>query len=176
VAIDYVRETTPLGTAGPIGLVEPWTGPLVVSNGDCLSDIDFGALLACHRDRGAALTVATMLQSIRFESGVLTTDASSRVTGIVEKPEVRHRISIGAYVLDQTVARRLAPNERLEMPGLITDLIECKETVVAYDHAGVWLDIGRPEDFAKAQAEVATWSHMLDAVPARPAPSAAQGS
>jgi NDP-sugar pyrophosphorylase family protein len=176
VAIDYVRETTPLGTAGPIGLVEPWTGPLLVTNGDCLSNIDFGALLACHRDRGAALTVATMVQSIRVESGVLTTDASSRVVGIVEKPEVAHRISIGTYVLDCTVARRVAPNERLEMPGLIAELIAGDETVVAYDHTGLWLDIGRPEDFAKAQAEVAAWSQTLDAVPARPAPSAAQGS
>jgi NDP-sugar pyrophosphorylase family protein len=161
VAIDYVREAMPLGTAGPIGLVEPWTGPLLVTNGDVLSDIDFSKLLSYHREHAAALTVTTMLQSLRVESGVVTTDPSLRVTGIVEKPEVRHRISIGTYVLGEAAAGCVVPNERLEMPELIVKLIERGETVIAYDHTGVWLDIGKPEDFAKAQAEAATWSQML---------------
>ena len=65
--IHYVRESTPLGTAGPLGLVKPWAGPLLVTNGDVLSDIDIRDLLNRHRETRAALTVATMLQQTRLE-------------------------------------------------------------------------------------------------------------
>jgi NDP-sugar pyrophosphorylase family protein len=155
--IDYVRESAPLGTAGPLGLLERWEGPLVVTNGDVLSDIDIGALLTCHREREASLTIATMMQKLRIESGVLTTDASLRVAGIVEKPSVEHRINLGVYVLAEHLAERIAPNERLEMPQLAEQLIDRGEPVIAYDHRGRWLDIGSPEDFAKAQAEAPSW-------------------
>src|SRR5262245_54237331 len=176
VPIDYVREAAPLGTAGPVGLVEPWTGPLVVTNGDVLSDIDIQRLLHCHHERHASLTVSTMVQSLRIESGVLTTDASLRVTGMVEKPSVEHRINLGAYVLAAHVGRLIVPNERLEMPELILKLISCGDPVVAYDHTGFWLDIGRPDDFAKAQADASMWSQILDPMVARHAPSVATGA
>jgi len=160
VPVDYVRESAPLGTAGPLGLMERWRGPLVVTNGDVLSDIDIAALLRCHRDRGAALTIATMIQNVRIESGVLTTDASLRVASIVEKPSAEHRINLGVYVLAEHLADLILPNERLEMPQLAGQLIDRGEPVIAYDHRGRWLDIGSPEDFAKAQAEAASWSEM----------------
>jgi NDP-sugar pyrophosphorylase family protein len=158
VPIDYVRESAPLGTAGPLGLLDRWKGPLVVTNGDVLSDIDVGALLGCHRERDASLTIATMVQKLRIESGVLTTDASLRVAGIVEKPSVEHRINLGVYVLAEHLAELIVPNERLEMPQLAEQLINRGEPVIAYDHRGRWLDIGSPEDFAKAQAEAPSWS------------------
>ena len=128
-----------------------------MTNGDVLSDIDVGALLGEHRERGASLTIATMVQKLRIESGVLTTDASLRVAGIVEKPTVEHRINLGVYVLAEHLAELIAPNERLEMPQLAEQLISRGEPVIAYDHRGRWPDIGSPEDFAKAQADAATW-------------------
>jgi NDP-mannose synthase len=158
VPIDYVRETIPLGTAGPIGLVDPWTGPLLVMNGDVLTDIDFQDLLSSHRKHNASLTVATMIQSVRIESGVVETDASLRVTAIVEKPVVQHRLSIGMYVLSDHVADLIPRNERLEMPDLMTKLMGMGNSVVAHNHEGLWLDIGRPDDFAKAQADAAMWA------------------
>ena len=162
VPIDYARENIPLGTAGPIGLIASWAGPLIVTNGDVLSDIDFERLLRCHREQGASLTVATMMQSLKIEVGVLTTDSSLRVTGIVEKPSIQHRINLGAYVIDEHVQGLVAPNQRLEMPELIGKLIARGEAVTAYDHCGLWLDIGRPDDLAKAQAEARFWSRMAE--------------
>jgi NDP-mannose synthase len=161
VRIDYVREVTPLGTAGPLGILAPWTGPLLVMNGDVISDIDMQHVLACHRERAAALTVTSMIQAMRLESGVLTTDASLRVTGIVEKPRLEPRISLGAYVLEPRVGHHIARNEPLEMPDLVQRLIALGEPVVAYDHKGVWLDIGRPDDLARAQADASLWEAML---------------
>src|SRR5215831_15904514 len=160
VAIDCIRELSPLGTAGPLGLIERWEGPLVVSNGDILSDIDFRQLLNCHRDNAAALTVATAMQAVRIDAGVLTTDASSRVTSIIEKPSIEHRINLGTYVLAEHVRKFIPRNRRLEMPDLIAKLVSCGEVVFSYHHSGRWLDIGRPEDLAKAQAETSIWSQM----------------
>jgi len=160
VPVDYVRESMPLGTAGPLGLVKPWHGPLVVTNGDVLSDIDIGGLIADHRRRGASLSVATMIQKTRIESGVLTTDAADRVVNIIEKPVLEHCISLGVYVLAEHVAELVVPNERLEMPQLVMKLVERGEPVVAYQHAGRWLDIGCPEDLAKAQADAASWAEI----------------
>jgi NDP-sugar pyrophosphorylase family protein len=160
VAIDCVREATPLGTAGPLGLVERWEGPLVVSNGDILSDIDFRQLLNCHRDNAAALTVATTMRAVRIDAGVFTTDASSRVVSITEKPSIEHRINLGTYVLAERVRKFIPRNQRLEMPDLIMRLVDCGEAVLAYHHCGRWLDIGCPEDLAKAQAETSAWSQM----------------
>jgi NDP-sugar pyrophosphorylase family protein len=161
VPIDYVREAVPLGTAGPIGLVGRWTGPLVVMNGDVLADVDFKKLLAYHRENKAAITVTTMVQSLRIDSGVITTDSSMRVTGIVEKPTVEHRISLGVYVLSEDAAGLIAPNERLEMPDLVMKVVGAGKAAVAYNHDGFWLDIGQPDDFAKAQADAAMWSDKL---------------
>jgi NDP-sugar pyrophosphorylase family protein len=157
VPIDYVREAYPLGTAGAIGLIPPWEEPLVVMNGDILCNIDFSRLLAWHRDHGAALTVATKLRSLSMEVGVLATDASLRVTAVVEKPSIEQRINLGTYVLSASVRAHVATNQRLEMPELMRELIACGKPVVAYDHPGFWLDIGRPEDLARAQADPAMW-------------------
>jgi NDP-mannose synthase len=161
VPIDYVRETLPLGTAGPVGLIEPWSGPLLVMNGDVLADIDIRRLLDCHRENKATITVATMVQSLTVDSGVITTDAASRITDIVEKPSVRHRISLGVYVLSEEVLDVIVPNERLEMPDLVMKIVGAGKTVMAYDHEGFWLDIGRPDDFARAQADATVWSERL---------------
>lgn len=151
VALDYVRETRPLGTAGPIGLVDPWSGPLVVSNGDILADIDYQAMLAAHIQADAAITVATQIQTLKIDSGVLTLDAAGRVIAVHEKPEVSHRISLGVYVLAPRVFDLIRTDQYLEMPQLILQAIERSDDVLAYDHPGFWLDIGRPNDFARAQ-------------------------
>lgn len=141
--IDYVRETRALGTAGPLGLVDPWSGPLLVTNGDVLSDIDIPALLLLHEARGAALTIATMVQKTRIESGVLTTDPSMRISGIVEKPVVEHRINLGTYVLAEHLAAMIAPNEHLEMPAFAADLIARGEPVIATTtRAPGWISAG----------------------------------
>jgi NDP-sugar pyrophosphorylase family protein len=160
VAVDYVRESLPLGTAGPLGLVDEWDEPIVAMNGDILCDLDFGALLAQHKATGAAMTIAAATQTQQIDSGVLITDGT-RLTRIIEKPVTTHKISMGIYVLSPRVQELVAPNVRLEMPDLATSLLEAGECVMVYEHAGSWLDIGRPDDFAKAQADHAFAERLL---------------
>jgi NDP-mannose synthase len=162
IPIDYVREVQPLGTAGSIRLIAPWEGPLVVRNGDILCDIDFHGLLGRHCKVSASLSIASKARSLRIDEGVITTDDLLQVTGIVEKPLIEQRISLGIYVMSEHVRSLIPPNQRMEMPELIEKLISLKQPVFAYDHVGVWLDIGRPDDLAKAQADATMWMELIN--------------
>jgi NDP-mannose synthase len=84
------------------------------------------------------------------------------VTGIVEKPLIEQRISLGIYVISDHVRALIPPNERIEMPEVIQKLISRKQLVAAYDHRGVWLDIGRPDDLARAREDAAIWSKAIE--------------
>lgn len=165
VPIDYVRESHPLGTAGSIGLMPAWEGPLLVTNGDVLSDIDFQDLLGSHHALSASLSVASKIQSLNIDAGVIATNASLQVTSIVEKPVIEQRISLGIYVLSDHVRALVPLNQRIDMPELIQQLISRKQLVAAYDHTGLWLDIGRPDDLAKAQADAAIWGRVIENAP-----------
>jgi NDP-sugar pyrophosphorylase family protein len=148
--IDYLREEKPLGTAGPLrqlrGLVDD---AFFVMNGDLLTDLDFGALMAQHRSSGAPVTVSTYTQHEKVELGVLHLDADGDVTGYDEKPTVRYDISMGVYAMAPAVLDRI-PEGFYDMPTLILDLLAAGERVGSRRHEGLWLDIGRGEDYARA--------------------------
>jgi NDP-mannose synthase len=91
-------------------------------------------------------------------SGVLDTDARGRVIGYREKPSYDHRICMGIYVIGPHVRRMMEPGRQIDMPELIGQLIAAGEPVVAYNHIGQWIDIGKPEDYARAQADFSVFT------------------
>lgn len=149
--LDYIYEDRPLGTAGPIGGLAEVSGTLLVMNGDILTDLDFRRMVAEHRRKGAALSVATMLRRFEIDSGVVDANDQGQVVGFREKPVAHHRICIGIYALEARARALIRPNVPLDMPDLIMQLVEAGETVAVYDHDGKWIDIGRPDDLAEAQ-------------------------
>jgi NDP-sugar pyrophosphorylase family protein len=149
--LEYIYEEQPLGTAGPIARLGSVPGTVVVMNGDVLTDFDFRKFIAQHRRSGAALSVATMLQSFELESGVVETNENGRVIGFREKPVMHHRICIGIYAVEARARAQVVLNPRLDMPELIMRLVEMGENVAVYDHDGSWIDVGRPDDLARAQ-------------------------
>lgn len=155
--IDYLVEDRPQGTCGAVAeIVEDLSDDFLVMNGDVLTNLDFSALMADHFGSGAGATVATFERSFRVEFGVMQVSASGDVERYVEKPETRHRVGMGVYVLKrEAVADLLIPGRRMEMPELLQALIAAQRPVRSYSHDGLWLDIGRPEDYASAQALVA---------------------
>lgn len=152
--IDYLHEGRPLGTAGAIGLLPEPRGTLLVTNGDILSNLDLHAMAAEHRASGAAITVASKMQVTDVSSGVLDTDADGFVTDYREKPRLHHRIGIGTYLVEPAAQALLARGEPAHMPDLIVTALRAGQRVASYDHGGDWIDIGRPEDYARAQAEL----------------------
>jgi NDP-sugar pyrophosphorylase family protein len=148
--IEYHREDAPLGTAGPLrGLAGKVSGDFFVMNGDLLTDVDFSALMARHRQAGAAVTVSTYHRAERIQLGVLNVDDSGDVIGYDEKPILHLDISMGAYAMSPEVLDRI-PEGYYDMPQLIIDLLADGRRVASRRHDGFWLDIGRPDDYARA--------------------------
>ena len=149
--LEYIDEDQPLGTAGPIGSLGAVPGTVIVMNGDILTDFNFRDFITQHRRSGAALSVATMLQKSELEWGVVDADENGRLMGFREKPVTYHRICIGIYATEARARALVSPGQRVDMPELIMRLVELGETVAVYDHVGNWIDIGRPNDLARAQ-------------------------
>lgn len=155
VEIQYLRETEPRGTAGALSLLdEPLNAPMLVMNGDVLTRLDFGQLVAFHLEHRALATVS--VREDRFEApyGVVETDGP-RLLSIREKPTFRWFASAGIYCLDPETLQRIPPTGHYDMPDLLAALAEGGEAVGAFPIHEYWIDIGRPPDFETANNEFA---------------------
>ena len=145
--LDYVREETPLGTAGPLRLVDGLDKTFLVMNGDLLTDIDYSELLEHHRRAGNVLTIAAHRRRNTIDYGVLHLDGpDSTVTGFDEKPELALTVSMGIYVMEPSVLEHI-PDGYFDFPDLVQALLGIGERVGAYPFDGFWLDIGRRDDY-----------------------------
>lgn len=155
IAVDYSREEQPLGTAGPLSLISGLSEPFLVMNGDVLTTLDYGAFLAEHAASGAAASVATKKRSTRIDFGIVETDTAGDITGYIEKPEHEYRVSMGVYAFSPEALSHIEHGERLDFPDLILRLLAAGKRVRSVAFEGYWLDIGRHDDFARAQEEFA---------------------
>jgi len=152
--ISYLHEDTPLGTAGALRCLPDFDAPVLMMNGDILTDINFLAMEEQHWAHRAVVTVASKTMYTNLSMGVLDVDDSGGVVSYQEKPRLAHRFSLGLYVVDPLVQSYIQVGERVDMPTLISRLIESRRTVFAYDHLGRWIDIGSPNDYARANEEM----------------------
>lgn len=151
MVIDFVEEERPLGTAGSVKLVSGLDSTFLVMNGDLLTDIDFSKLVEAHRESGAALTIGRSVREQTTEFGVLEIDDDGFILGYNEKPAHTYSVSMGVYVYEPRVLDHMQRGEHLDFPDLILRLKQQGERVATYLHEGLWLDIGRPEDYARGQ-------------------------
>jgi len=149
--INYTEETEPLGTIGPLGLLhDELDGTFLVINGDVLTDLNLGALAAFHRRNGCALTIATAKRTTRMDFGVIEDDGG-RVIGFREKPNISHLVSMGVYCVEPGVLDFIPPGVPFGFDDLVLCMLARKLPVGTFLHSGLWLDVGRVEDFQKAQ-------------------------
>lgn len=150
VRIDYLREDSPLGTAGAIGLLNPKPeAPFLVSNGDVLTDIRYGELLDYHCRHGALATMTVRLHEWQHPFGVVRTDGVD-IIGFEEKPIARSHINAGIYVLEPSALNVLRAGEQCDMPTLFSRLQESDARTIVYPMHEPWLDVGRPSDYDQA--------------------------
>lgn len=149
--IDFVEEETPTGTAGSLSAIPGLESPFLVMNGDVLTNLNYADLMSVHKDSGAALTIATHQQKVKIDLGVLETNSSGAVVDYHEKPENSYEVSMGIYAYDPKVVELIEPDTYLDFPDLVMRLINKGEKVQTYRNDAFWLDIGRPDDYAKAQ-------------------------
>ena len=147
----YIQEEEPTGTAGSLSLISGLKETFLVMNGDLLTDLDFHALVDFHRRQKALLTIATHTRSVKIDLGVLEFDGDHQVTDYHEKPEHHYQVSTGVYVYEPAVLKHIEKGKHLDFPDLVLRLIARGERVCAYPTKCQWLDIGRPEDYARAQ-------------------------
>jgi NDP-sugar pyrophosphorylase family protein len=154
VRIDYHEEQQPLGTAGPLALIDDLEETFLAMNGDVLTALDYRALLTTHREAGNALTVATHKRVVRTEYGVLHVDGrqgeTDRVMGYEEKPELPYTVSMGVYVLEPRALAHIPRGRRFDIPDLVLALLDAGEPVGSYLFDGYWLDVGRHDDYEQA--------------------------
>ena len=151
VEIEYLREQTPLGTAGAIGLLSPRpTLPFLVTNGDVLTDIRYGELLDFHCHHGAVATMAVRQHEWQHPFGVVHIDGVD-IVGFEEKPVARSHINAGIYVLEPNALDALSNEERCDMPTLFSRLQERAWRTIVYPMHEPWLDVGRADDYDHAQ-------------------------
>jgi dTDP-glucose pyrophosphorylase len=150
VRVDYIREESPLGTAGALGLLNPLPDlPFVVTNGDVITDIRYGELLDFHIRHVATATMAVRVHEWQHPFGVVQTQGVE-IVGFEEKPIARSHINAGVYALEPTALSVLTANAHCDMPTLFERLQANKKRTVVYPMHEPWLDVGRPVDLKMA--------------------------
>ena len=154
IKIEYLREKSPLGTAGALSLLDPLpSSAFVVTNGDVITDIRYGELLDFHEHHKAIATMAVRLHEWQNSFGVVQTSGID-IIGYEEKPVSRSYINAGVYVINPSALSLMTSSEPCDMPTLFESIQEKEGRVIAYPVHEQWLDVGRPEDFSKANTEV----------------------
>jgi dTDP-glucose pyrophosphorylase len=152
VRIDYLRESSPLGTCGALGLLdEQPTAPIVVSNGDVMTAVRYGDLVDYHVRHGAAATMAVRIYEWQHPFGVVRAQGID-IVGIEEKPLTRTPINAGISVIDPSMLQMLTRGERCDMPMLFDRIREAGRRTIVYPIHEPWLDVGRPDDLLSANS------------------------
>lgn len=153
VRIDYLREETPLGTAGALSLINPHPqSAFVVTNGDVITDIRYGELLDFHVRHDAMATMAVRVHEWQHPFGVVQTKGVN-IVGFEEKPVARTHINAGVYAFEPEALNVLKADERCDMPIFFERLKANAKHIVAYPMHEPWLDVGRPDDLRRANIQ-----------------------
>lgn len=155
VSIQYVHEDEPLGTGGALGLLphDEIDQPMFMMNGDLLTSLNLHSFLEFHESHGSVATMCVREYEHQVPYGVITSEGTL-IKSMVEKPVHRFFVNAGIYLLDPALVKSVEPGTRIDMPSLLEQQIEKDKPVNMFPIHEYWLDIGRMDDFNRAQDEV----------------------
>jgi dTDP-glucose pyrophosphorylase len=154
LVIDYIREENPLGTLGAVTLIPNISTPsMLVMNSDLLTDIDFEDFYRKFEESGADMAVASTSYRVDVPYGVLET-SGQQITSLKEKPTYVYFSNAGIYLIKTEILRQIPSNTFYNATDLMAHLIANNCKVINYPIVQYWLDIGKPEDFLKAQEDI----------------------
>lgn len=153
VELTYVDEKLPLGTGGALGLLPQPSQPLLVINGDVLTDVDFRSMFLFHQENKADITISVRQFDFEIPYGVVDVEGA-RVKGISEKPMMKFFVNAGVYLIEPSVYQYFPAGERFNMTDLIQWLLDAGRTVISFPVHEYWLDIGQHADYARAQDDI----------------------
>ena len=149
--IRYSEEPEPLGTIGPLLLLRKQLSEMfLVLNGDLITDLDLRAFVASHRQSGGMVTVAVTEKTVKVDLGVIESQ-EGRITGFREKPAMKFQVSMGIYCMEPAILDLIPRGVPFGFDNLMLTMLERGLPVHVYEHQGIWMDIGRPEDYVQAQ-------------------------
>lgn len=163
--VDYSVEPLPLGTVGPLALIPDLPESFLVMNGDLLTDLDFAEFFAFHQKGKAELSVATYQLESAVEYGVLTLGRrGSVVKAFREKPRTCITVSMGVYAFRRALLDRIPRGQPYGVDQLIMDMLANRKQIAAYPFRGYWQDLGRPDDFDRANLDIERISSLRSCV------------
>ena len=154
VQIDYLNEEEPLGTIGAVSLLDPRPeNAILVTNGDILTDINYGKMLDFHKHHDSAIaTMAVSLHEWEHPFGVVHTKGVD-ILKFEEKPVAKSYINAGVYVLEPQALDSLVAGEYCDMPTLFNRLQAKSERTIVYPTHEHWMDVGQIEDYSALNGE-----------------------
>lgn len=155
VEITYIHEEFPLGTGGALGLLPEGMPdlPLIMVNGDVLTAVDFERVLDFHVSNKALATMCVREYDYQIPYGVVVGDGE-RITSMEEKPTQKFFVNAGIYVISPEIFKSVERDQHIDMPTLLQKYIDCDNDVLMFPIHEYWLDIGRMDDFQRAQIDI----------------------
>ena len=153
VTIEYVEEVEPLGTAGPLSLLKEKSDlPILVMNGDIMTQMNFQHLLRFHHKQQADATICVRAYQQTVPYGVVKIN-DNELVALEEKPVESYFVNAGIYLLEPKVLELIPTAKKYDMPDLIQQLINTGKDLKVFPIREYWNDIGRLEDFQKAHKD-----------------------
>jgi NDP-mannose synthase len=149
----YSSEEKPLGTAGALGnLLDVLDETFFLTNGDLLTTMDLTRMAVSHIAERADASIGVFERENKIDFGLIEFDTQNRLSAYREKPTSKYYVSMGVYILQREAVRtHVSDIGYLDMPNLLLKIKAADGNVVCFRDDCIWLDIGRPDDFALAQ-------------------------
>ena len=150
--INYLYEEKALGTAGAIAFgIDSLGEDFIVMNGDVLTTLDYKKMFDYHKKENSAATIATYKREVKLDFGVIKSNSKGKLESYQEKPKLLFDFGMGVNIVNaKTVTPYLKKGEYLDIPDLMIKLVKNNHSVSCYNEKCFWLDMGRPEDYDKA--------------------------
>ncbi len=148
--IDYSIEDRPLGTIGPLTLLEDLPENFLVMNGDVFTDLNYAEVFSHHLAKGNDITISTYRRGTRIDFGELEVDDNDRVVRFREKPTYNFNVGMGVNILSRRILKQIPKAAPYGFDNMVLDGLQNGLRIAAYFFDGLWLDIGRPEDYDAA--------------------------
>jgi dTDP-glucose pyrophosphorylase len=150
----YTKEPEPMGTLGAVSLIDDFEhDSVLVMNSDLLTDINFEDFYKDYRKKEADIAIVSIPYEVKIPYAVLELDGH-RITTLAEKPTYTYFSNGGIYLVRKELLQAVPKDQFYDATDLIEQAINDGHTVVNYPIRSYWLDIGRPEDYQKAQEDI----------------------
>jgi NDP-sugar pyrophosphorylase family protein len=150
VRIDYSLELKALSTIAPLKLIPDLPDNFLLMNGDVLTDLDFGRFYERHVAAGRMFTISAARRHDVIDYGVLTVGEVGQLTGFIEKPAHDYLVSMGVYAVNLRSLASVPADRKYGFDDLMIDMLAAALPVQVEPYDGLWLDIGRPDDYLQA--------------------------